>query len=127
MMRALDDVSAQLNDISKLIHEQHTATGKFINDALKNATVSILELRDRADVYEEKGQKLFYYKGLITGLLLGIMGNIFVSYFIKTLEIFNIPSEGWVLATSVALIVTFVLIWLFGRGIKKLSKEFSSS
>jgi len=65
-MRALDDVSALLNDISKLIYEQHTAMGKFINNALKNATASILELRDRADVYEEKGQELFYYKGLIT-------------------------------------------------------------
>lgn len=81
------------------------------------------ERREEAEKMEKKFEILIYYRSLVMGLVLGIMGNIFVSYLMKTFEIFKISSEGWILATSVALIVTFVLIWLFNRRIKKLSKE----
>lgn len=119
----IDDLSKQLGAIQKLVFELHKSSIEVAGYRAQ----WIEERREEAEKTEKKHEILLYYRSLAMGLLLGIMGNIFVSYLMKTFEIFKISSEGWILATSVALIGTFVLIWLFNRGIKKLSKEISSS
>lgn len=65
---------------------------------------------------EAKVGDIRYSKGLVMGLILGIIGNLFVSYLMKILEIFNIPYYGWALVTILSFFIVLVLIWLLRRG-----------
>lgn len=51
-----------------------------------------------------------FKRGVILGLLLGIFGNLFVSYLMKTLEIFNIEPIWWAVATVVGFVLTMLLV-----------------
>lgn len=96
----IDDVSKQLNATQQLIHEQHVV-----------------------DSYEEKSQMSFYYKGLVMGLLLGVVGNLFVSYLVKVFDFMNLPLWSWGASTLSASAVILLLVGLITKEIKKLSEE----
>jgi hypothetical protein len=119
----IDDLSKRLGDTQELIFKLHQNLLK-VSGVL---TQTIEERRKEDEKMEKKFEILIYYRSLVMGLILGIVGNMFVSYLMKGLEIFNIPSEGWILVTIVALAITFTLIWLFNREVKKVSKQISSS
>ena len=81
------DLSKRLGDTQELILELH-------KDVLKVSGVlaQTLEERRREDEKtEKKFEQKMYYEGLVMGLILGIFGNLFASYFVKMLEIFDIP------------------------------------
>ena len=119
----IDDLSKQLGAIQKLVFELH----KSSIEVAGYRTQWIEERREEAEKTEKKHEILLYYRSLTMGLLLGIFGNMFVSYLMKALGILQISSEGWLLATFVTLVGVLALIWVFNRDIKKLSKEISSS
>jgi len=119
----IDILSKQLGASQELILNLH----KNLTEVYGYMAEWIEERRKEAEKTEKKFEILIYYRSLVMGLLLGIMGNIFVSYLMKTLEIFSIPSEIWVIATFVPLAIIILLIWLFNKEIKKLSKGISSS
>jgi len=55
------------------------------------------------------------------GLLLGIIGNLFVSYLIKILDFLGVPSRGWIIAAVVSFAGILILVWLMNGEIRKLS------
>lgn len=85
------------------------------------------EGRREAEKTEKKHEILLYYRSLLMGLILGVFGNIFVSYLMKALDIFQISSEGWLLATFAAIVGVLALIWVISKNIKKLLEEIPSS
>jgi len=71
---------------------------------------------------EKESRELpLYHRGLIMGLLLGIIGNLFVSYLIKILDFLGVRSWGWIMATVVSFAGILILVWLMNGEIKKLS------
>lgn len=59
-----------------------------------------------------------YYKGLVMGLLLGILGNMFVSNLMKVFEIFNPPHLVWVVSTGFSYASIILFVWLMYKEIK---------
>jgi cytochrome c-type biogenesis protein CcmH/NrfF len=64
-----------------------------------------------------------YYRGLIMGLLLGIIGNLFVSYFMEALGFLDIPFWGWALGATAAFLGILVLVWKMNKEIKLIAKK----
>ena len=119
----IDDLSKQLGAIQELVLGLHKSSIEVSGQMAK----WIEERREEAEKTEKKHEILLYYRSLAMGLILGIFGNMFVSYLMKALDIFQISSEGWLLTTFVALVGVLALIWVFNRDIRKLSKEIPSS
>jgi len=60
---------------------------------------------------EESYEELpLYYKGLIMGLLLGIIENLFVSYLMKVLDFLGTPFWAWALAAGASFIWILYLV-----------------
>jgi len=119
----IDDVSKRLNDTQNLINKQHEAMGKFVFDIVKKAVVETMTMREDSEYYEKKGQMSLYFKGLIMGLILGIFGNMFVSYLMECLKGYSIPFWGWTLGTVASYLGILLLLWLLERERKKYSTE----
>ena len=66
-------------------------------------------------VKKEKQERSFFWKGLVMGLLTGIMGNLFVSYMMKAFEFVQLPPAAWIVASIVALGFVMCLVWLMWR------------
>jgi len=113
----IQDLSHQLRATEELVL---FALG-LLQDTTDNFAVWNEKRRIEAEKTEKKFEMRIFYQSLILGLLLGIVGNLFVSYFMKALEIFKIPSEVWILISFGALAITFTLIGIFYREIKKVS------
>ena len=113
----IEGLSKQLGNLNKLLTALHDT-----DRSLSSIYAEWIEKkRKEAEKTEEKFQIRVYYQGLLMGLLLGIVGNMFISYLMKTLEIFNISPEGWILATFCVIVGICALIWWFIEEIKKLS------
>jgi H+/Cl- antiporter ClcA len=56
----------------------------------------------------QKGERREFYYGLIIGVFGGILGNLFVSYLIKSFDFFNMPS--WIYPISTVIVFVFILI-----------------
>ena len=80
-------------------------------------------LRKETEKKLEKRELSLYYRGLAMGLILGVVGNLFVHFLMNALDILEIPAYDWVLVTTGAFAITLTLIWLFDRESKKLLKE----
>ena len=119
----IEGLSKQLGATQELLFKLH----KNLIEVSGHMVQWIEERRKDAEKKEKKFEILIYYRSLIMGLVLGIFGNMFVSYLMKALDIFQISSEGWLLTTFVALGGVLALIRLFYTEIKKVSKEISSS
>jgi uncharacterized membrane protein YeaQ/YmgE (transglycosylase-associated protein family) len=115
----IEGLSKQVGGTQELIM---TLT-KYLTDFSGFMAQWIEERRKEAEKKVEKRGLSLYYRGLAMGLILGVIGNLFVSYLMKVLEIFNIPALGWVIVAIGALGATLILIWDFDRESKKLLKE----
>jgi len=114
----IDGISKHLEKLDKVLVVLHD-TDRSLSSIYAEW---IVRKRKEAEKTEKKFQIRVYYRSLLMGLVLGIVGNMFISYLMKTLEIFNISPEGWILATFCAIVGVFALIWWFIREIKKLSR-----
>jgi len=63
----------------------------------------------------ERRERRMFYRGLIMGLVLGILGNMFVSNLTEFQKGFGIPLWGWTLATVVSYLGILYLIWRLDR------------
>jgi len=117
--RKIEDLSKQLGATQKLISD----LTEFLANFTSHTAQWIEERRKEAEKKGEKRQFYFYTRGLVIGLIFGVIGNLFVSYLMKAVEILNIPDYGWVLVTIGALAGMLILIWLFERETKKILKE----
>ena len=119
----IEELSKQLQDTEELILRLH----KNLIEVSGFVAQGIEERRKDAEKKEKKSEILIYYRSLVMGLILGIFGNLFVSYLMKAFEILNLPSESWIFTAIATLALVSALIWLFYREIKKVSKEISST
>ena len=119
----LKRLESKIEGLSKQIRRLQSAVIVVTSQKVKRLD----ERRKEAEKTEKKHEILLYYRSLVMGLILGIFGNMFVSYLMKALDIFQISSEGWLLTTFVALVGVLALIWVINKDIKKLSKEIPSS
>ena len=119
----LKRLESKIEGLSKQIRRLQSAVIGVTSQKVK----SLEERRKEAEKTEKKHEILLYYRSLVMGLILGIFGNMFVSYLMKALDIFQISSEGWLLTTFIALVGVLALIWVINKDIKKLSKEIPSS
>jgi len=119
----LKRLEGRIEGLSKQIRRLQSAVIGVTSQKVKR----LEEGRKEAEKTEKKHEILLYYRSLVMGLILGIFGNMFVSYLMKALDIFQISSEGWLLTTFVALVGVLALIWVINKDIKKLSKEIPSS
>lgn len=119
----LKRLESKIEGLSKQIRRLQSAVIGVTSQKVKHLD----ERRKEAEKTEKKHEILLYYRSLVMGLILGIFGNMFVSYLMKALDIFQISSEGWLLTTFVALVGVLALIWVINKDIKKLSKEIPSS
>jgi hypothetical protein len=106
---------AELKRLEKKIDEQHVEMKKFVEEVVKLASITNLKWAERFDVVGEKHQKAMFYRGLIMGLILGILGNVLVSYWMEYLKAFSIPLWLWALGTAFAFLAVFGLIWRLDR------------
>ena len=126
----LKRLEGKIESLSKQLHVTQKRISK-LQRTLIGVTSSrakwIEERRKEAEKTEKKHEIMMYYRSLAMGLTLGIIGNMFASYLLKALEIFDIPSLTWLLLTFSTLAGIIALIWSYDREIKKLSKEIVSS
>jgi len=119
----MEDLSKQLGDLNKLLLDLHIAQ-------TNQSTVYsqwIEEQRKKAEETEKKFEIQMFYRSLVLGLVLGILGNLFASYYMKALEIFAIRTEVWIAMTFGMLIGVLAVNWILYLEIKKLIKKTSSS
>lgn len=93
------------------IADFHKATAKLSEEI---ALISEASLRD----IEKRGRRTerrMFFKGLAMGLLLGIVGNMLVSYFMEYLKTLGMPSWGWALGVISAFVVVLCLVWQLDR------------
>ena len=83
-----------------------------IEDTLKKLESKIAQLSEQ--LRDTKERRMFF-NGLIMGLVLGIVGNMFVSYWMEYLKGFGIPLWGWGLGTATAYLGILYLIWRLDR------------
>lgn len=125
----LEELESKIEDLSKrlrVIHKALFALHENLLEFIQENADSNRSVRKMDEKWEKYLQFSFYYRGLVMGLILGILGNLFVSLLMKPFEIFNITPLSWVLAIVVSFGLTLLVIWLFSRRIKNLYKEASS-
>ena len=106
----------ELKRLEKKMDEQHVEMKKFIEEAVKLASITNLKWAEGFEVGGEKRQKTMYYRGLIMGLILGILGNMLVSYWMEYLKAYNMPSWLWAFGTANVCLAVWYLI-------RKMEKE----
>jgi hypothetical protein len=87
-----------------------------IEDTLKKLESKIAQLSEQ--LRDTKERRMFF-NGLIMGLLLGIIGNILISYWMEYLKALGMPSWGWSLGLISVLVVVSCLIWWLDRESKR--------
>ena len=106
----------ELKRLEKKIDEQHVEMRKFIEEAVKLTSIIKLKWAESLEVVGEKRQKTMYYRGLIMGLMLGILGNTLVSYWMECLKAFDVPFWLWAFGTANVCLAIWYLI-------RKMEKE----
>jgi uncharacterized membrane protein YeaQ/YmgE (transglycosylase-associated protein family) len=110
-----EEEKLKLEDKIDRLSEQLHATGELVFNLHQILLKTYGELTETL----EKSQQRMYYRGLIMGLLLGIIGNFMVSYLIKSLEGLDIAPWGWALGYVASFLGVFLLVWLLERESKK--------
>lgn len=81
-----------------------------IEERLEKLESKINQLSEQ--LRDTKKRRMFF-NGLIMGLLLGVFGNLLVSYWMEYLKALGMPSWGWALGLiSVFVVVSFLTWWL---------------
>jgi len=115
----LDGIIKQLGAVQELQLNLH----KHLTDFIGWTEQLIEERRKEAAEEEKKLQIHLNYQSLLLGLFIGIIGNLFVSYFIEALKVFNMSPWDFVYVTIISGILMFILAYPFYRKIKSLSKS----
>lgn len=122
--RKIDQLSEQLHttrgvivDANKVVLDTvadfHKVTAKLSKEM---ALISQASRTVKGEL-ERRSERRMFYRGMGAGLLLGIIGNLFVSSwmeFIKGVRA-DIPLWVWALATVVNFLVVLWLTWLFSK------------
>lgn len=123
--RKIGQLSEQLRDTKEFISnankilldevvDSRKLTGKLGMDTLvSEASQTITEELKR------RIERSTFFKGLAMGLLLGIVGNMLVSYFMEYLKALGMPSWGWALGVISAFVVVLCLVWQLDRESKR--------
>jgi uncharacterized membrane protein YeaQ/YmgE (transglycosylase-associated protein family) len=97
--------------------EQKTLAGELnLRPTVEEIDTNIKKLLNGQKEQSEHSKKeaikegIRFRRGVILGLLLGIFGNLVVSYTMKTLEIFNITYPLWIVATIIGIVLTILLV-----------------
>jgi len=70
---------------------------------------------------KEKLEESIFWQGLILGLVMGIVGNLLVSYLMKVLEYLNEPWYVYLASLIGILIGVAFLIWIMWKRVKELT------
>lgn len=68
---------------------------------------------------KEYSEKSLFWKGLILGLLIGMMGDIVVSFVMKIYDYFDFPIWVWVASLIIALPLLVRLVWFMWKESEK--------
>ena len=119
-------LSEQLRDIRGVIVDANKVvldtTANFHKEMGKLSTeIAIISETSRTvkGELERRSERKMFFKGLAMGLLLGIVGNMLVSYFMEYLKALGMPSWGWALGVISAFVVVLCLVWQLDRESKR--------
>jgi uncharacterized membrane protein YeaQ/YmgE (transglycosylase-associated protein family) len=70
---------------------------------------------------KEKLEESIFWQGLILGLVMGIVGNLLVSYLMKVLEYLNEPWYVYLASLIGILIGVAFLVWIMWKRVKELT------
>lgn len=115
----IEGLSKQLGNTQQLI----VTLTKYLTDFSGFTAQWIEERRKEAETKGEKRQLPLYYRGLVMGLFLGVVGNFLVSFYMKVLDVFNITFEGWICLAIIALGGIAAWVWFFNKEIRRLSSD----
>lgn len=103
----IEGMSKQLEKLEKLQNEL------FAKDRLIESS------RRGSKEMEKRYEAANYVQALLMGLLLGILGNVCVSFFMKVLEPLSLSSLNWLSLFACAFVVTGTIVFWFRRIILK--------
>lgn len=116
--RKLDGISEQLRGIQNLLVGLNNVQTQFLNLTAR----WIDDRRKEAGQEDRRLQLVLTYRSIILGLLIGILGNVFVSCFIKAMEIFGMSLWNWVIATTMIIVALFGAVYLILSRVEELLK-----
>ena len=115
----IDKLSEQIGNLYKVLLELHEATVEI--------TGSIAQWLEEKRKEEERTKKKFEialnYWSLIMGLLLGVLGNLFSSYFMEFLKFLGVPPFIFGISALGALLGVLIIVAIFYKKIKSLGVE----
>jgi H+/Cl- antiporter ClcA len=85
---------------------------------LANVVRGLEDQRGKAEDTKKRTEWSLFWQGLLIGMLGGILGDLFVSYTIKSFEFLSIPS--WVylpsaIVLSAGIIVLAIIVWTLSK------------
>lgn len=120
----IKDISEKLDVMYDSIYKTLEAFSKM-QSRLSEDIAMWLEERRKEDSEKDKGLQLrLNYQSIILGLLLGIIGNLFASYFMKVLEPLVTLWISWVIITFVGFTIILGIIYWFNLRIRDVAKRF---
>ena len=115
----IDKLSEQIDNLYKVLLELHEATVEI--------TGSIAQWLEEKRKEEERTKKKFEialnYWSLIMGLLLGVLGNLFSSYFMEFLKFLRVPPFIFGISALGAFLGVLIIVAIFYKKIKSLGVE----
>lgn len=106
----INDLDKKLDTLYSHIMKNFEAYHKSLL-AIQSDITNVTEQRRKENIEKEKAfQGSLFKQSLILGLMLGLFGNLIVSYFMKTIE----PLTGWwtyLIATTLGFIGLFIIIY----------------
>lgn len=112
-----ENISEQLTAIQNLLVDQNKMLTEFLG-----STAQWIEERNKEGGEEDRRiQRKLFNQSIVLGFLIGLLGNLFVSYFMKAIEFFESPPLVYVASTIIIVVFMFIIIYPFYRVTKNLS------
>lgn len=115
----LDTISRQLEAIQNLQIDFH----EMLTDFVSSTAQWIEERRKNAEEKQKKFETMLNYQSVLLGFLIGILGNLFVSYLVEALKVSRISPSSWIIATVISVVLLFIAAYPFYRKIEESLKE----